>query len=75
MNRWQESVDLAAELLEVPAVLLLEPAGEAMAVRLASALPGNPFAPGEPIALALSMLDASVMPVSLRGMTGCRPCR
>ena len=47
LANWQNVVDMAAELLSVPAGLIMRCHGDEIEVLVASASPGNPYHPGE----------------------------
>jgi GAF domain-containing protein len=47
LNKWQTVVDIMAELLAVPAGLIMRCRGDEIEVLVASASPGNPYHPGE----------------------------
>lgn len=44
---WQDIVNLVAQLMEIPAALIMRVAGEDLEVFVASASDGNPYAPGD----------------------------
>jgi GAF domain-containing protein len=47
LGKWQNIVDIMAELLAVPAGLIMRYQGDEIEVLVASASPGNPYHPGE----------------------------
>jgi GAF domain-containing protein len=47
LGKWQHVVDIVAELLTVPAGLIMRCQGNEIEVLVASASPGNPYHPGE----------------------------
>jgi len=47
LGKWQNVVDMMAELLGVPAGLIMRCQGDDIEVLVASASPGNPYHPGE----------------------------
>jgi GAF domain-containing protein len=47
LGKWQNVVDMVAELLAVPAGLIMRCQGDEIEVLVASASPGNPYQPGE----------------------------
>jgi hypothetical protein len=47
LGKWQHAVDIAAELLTVPAALIMRCQGNEIEVLVASASPENPYHPGE----------------------------
>jgi GAF domain-containing protein len=47
LGKWQNVVDIVAELLTVPAGLIMRCQGREIEVLVASASPGNPYHPGE----------------------------
>jgi GAF domain-containing protein len=47
LGKWQSVVDIVAELLTVPAGLIMRCQGSEIEVLVASASPGNPYHPGE----------------------------
>jgi GAF domain-containing protein len=47
LGKWQNVVDIMAELLAVPAGLIMRCQGDEIEVLVASASPGNPYHPGE----------------------------
>ena len=47
LGKWQNIVDMVAELLTVPAGLIMRCQGNEIEVLVASASPGNPYHPGE----------------------------
>jgi transcriptional regulator with GAF, ATPase, and Fis domain len=47
LGKWQNVVDIMAELLGVPAGLIMRCRGDEIEVLVASTLPGNPYHPGE----------------------------
>jgi hypothetical protein len=51
LGKWQNIVDMVAELLAVPAGLIMRCQGDEIEVLVASASPGNPYHPGEKEAL------------------------
>jgi len=51
LGKWQNVVDIVAELLAVPAGLIMRCQGDEIEVLVASASPGNPYHPGEKEAL------------------------
>ena len=52
LGKWQNVVDIVAELLTVPAGLIMRCQGNEIEVLVASASPGNPYHPGEKELLA-----------------------
>ena len=47
LGKWQNVVDIVAELLTVPAGLIMRCQGDAIEVLVASTSPENPYHPGE----------------------------
>jgi transcriptional regulator with GAF, ATPase, and Fis domain len=47
LGKWQNVVDILAEMLTVPAGLIMRCQGDEIEVLVASASPGNPYHPGE----------------------------
>jgi GAF domain-containing protein len=47
LSKWQHVVDIVAELLSVPAALIMRCQADEIEVLVASASPGNPYHPGE----------------------------
>ncbi|MCF7802614.1 MAG: GAF domain-containing protein [Candidatus Marinimicrobia bacterium] len=47
VEEWQEIVNIMAEIIEVPAGLIMRVSSEELEVFVASQTPGNPYTPGE----------------------------
>jgi hypothetical protein len=67
LSKWQNAVNIAAELLTVPAALIMRCQGNEIGVLVASASAGNPYHPGEKELLAGSGLYCETV-IKTRGM-------